>query len=76
MQELASSEQARGVTDWRKEGRWVMVELKDRQHLEMEGKLQFHSRLMAQVLVPCWNQTHNCIFESLKLKGSYVGGLL
>ena len=32
-----------------------MVELKDCQQQEMEGKLQFHSQLMllAQVLVPC-----------------------
>ena len=35
-----------------------MVELKNRQQWETEGKLQFHSRLtlMAQVLVPCWIQ--------------------
>ena len=52
-----------------------MVELKDRQQQEMEGKLQFHSRLMllVQVLVPCWNQTHVRIFESLQLEGLYVG---
>ena len=37
-----------------------MVELKDHQQKE-EGKLQYHSRLtlMAQVLVPCWNQMHS-----------------
>ena len=52
---LASSEQARRVTDWR---RWEMVQLKDRQPQEMESKLKFHSSLtlMAQVLVPCWIQ--------------------
>ena len=35
-----------------------MVEVKDRQQQETEGKLQFHSRLMlmAQALVPCWIQ--------------------
>ena len=35
-----------------------MVELKDCQQQEMEGKLQFHSHLtlMAQILVPCWVQ--------------------
>ena len=31
IQELARSEQARRVTDWRRERRWEMVELKDRQ---------------------------------------------
>ena len=29
IQELAQSEQARRVTDWRKERRWEMGELKD-----------------------------------------------
>ena len=35
-----------------------MVELKDRQQWETEGKLQCLSRLtlMTQVLVPCWIQ--------------------
>ena len=41
IQGLASSEQARRVTDWRRERRWEMVELKDQQQWEMEGKLQF-----------------------------------
>ena len=52
-----------------------MVELKDCQQQETESKLQFHSQLtlMAQVLVPCWNQMHICIFESLQLEGSCVG---
>ena len=31
IQGLALSEQARRVTDWRKERRWEMVELKDHQ---------------------------------------------
>ena len=31
IQGLASSEQARKVTDWRRERKWEMVELKDRQ---------------------------------------------
>ena len=43
VQRLALSEQAGGVTDWRMERSWEMLELKD--CLEMEGKLQFHSRL-------------------------------
>jgi len=30
-QRLASSEKARRVTDWRRERRWEMVELKDHQ---------------------------------------------
>ena len=32
--------------------------------------------VMAQVLVPCWNQVHVHVFESLKLEGLYVGDLL
>ena len=49
IQGLALSEQAARVTDWRRE----MVQLKDHQEEEMEGKLQFHSCLTstAQVLV-------------------------
>ena len=37
-----------------------MVELKDHQQQETEGKLQFHSclTLMAQALVPCWIQVY------------------
>ena len=44
----------------------------------MEGKLQFHSHptLMAEALVPCWNQLRVHIFESSQLEGSYVGGFL
>eukprot|EP00069_Balaena_mysticetus_P008448 bmy_19675T0 len=36
----------------------------------MEGKLQFHSRLtmMAQVLVPCWNQLHIRLFERSQIE--------
>ena len=56
------SEQARRITDGRREGRregrrGEMVELKDRQPEETEGELQGHScRLsMAQVPVPCRN---------------------
>ena len=65
-QGLASSEQARRVTDWRKERRWEMVDLKDDQQQETEDKLQFHSclMLMAQALIPCWNWMYICIFES------------
>ena len=42
-----------------------------------EGKLQCHLRLtsMAQVLVPCWNQMHVHIFESLQLDSSHVEDL-
>ena len=55
-----------------------MVEMKDHQKQETEGELQFHSRLtwVARNLVPCWNQMHICIFESLQLEGSYVGDLV
>lgn len=73
-QVLASSEQARRVTDWRRE----MVEQKGRQQQGTEGKLQCRSRrlLVARVPVPCWNQMHVRIFESLHLESSYVGDLL
>ena len=52
--------------------------LRDHQQQEMEGKLQFHSCLtmMAQVLVPCWNQMHISFFESSQLEGSHVENLL
>ena len=46
IQELASSEQVRRVTDWRKERRWEMVELKDCQQEKTKGKLQLHSLLI------------------------------
>ena len=36
---------ARGVTDWRRERWWEMVELKDRQQQETKDKLQIHSHL-------------------------------
>lgn len=47
-----------------------MVEMKDHQQQETEGKPQFHSRLtsMAQVLVPSWNQMRVHIFEISQLK--------
>ena len=63
---------------WRKERRWEMVELKDHQQQETEGKLQFHSglTLMAQVLVPCWNQMQARITERSQREGSYVADLL
>ena len=71
---LALSEQARSAPDWRRARRWEMAELVDRQQRETEGELQFHSRLawVARDLVPCWNQTHACIFESVQLEGSYA----
>ena len=34
-----SSEQAKRVTHWRRERRWEMVQLKDRQQQETKGKL-------------------------------------
>ena len=47
---LALSEQARRVMDWRRERRWEMVELTDRQQQETEGNAQFHS---CQTLMEC-----------------------
>ena len=46
---------------------WEAVELKDRQQLKMEGKLQFHSHLTLM--------EHVCIFENSQLEGLYVGDL-
>ena len=40
---LASREQARRVSGWRRERKWEMAELKGRR---WEGKLQFHSYLV------------------------------
>ena len=51
-----------------KERRWEMVELKDGQQQEMEGKLPVHSHLMS---MDRWKRIR--IFESLHLEGSYVG---
>ena len=45
-----------------------MVELKNHQQQEMEGKMQFHSCLTSLDM-----QMHIGIFESLQLEGSYVG---
>lgn len=42
IQGWALSEQAKRVTAWMKKRRWEIVEQKDGQHEEMEGKLQFH----------------------------------
>ena len=55
-----------------------MVELKAHQQEEMEGRLQCHSHLMlmAQVLIPSWNEIHVSICESSQLESSYVGNWL
>ena len=52
-----------------------MAELTDSQKEQMEGQLQCHSHLvlMAQVLVPCWNQMLIGILESPQLEGLYIG---
>lgn len=71
MQGLAPSVQAKRVTDWRKERRWEMVEMKGHQQLEMEGKLQFHSCLMWLGI-----KTYIHIFKSSQPEGSYVQDLL
>ena len=68
---LALNEQARRVTDWRREGRWEMVELKGRQQQEAEGKMQFHTRLMLM-----GHTLGHASFESLQLEGSYIGNSL
>ena len=48
-----------------------MVELKDGQQQEMEGKLPVHSHLMS---MDRWKRIR--MFESLHLEGSYIGDLL
>ena len=62
MQGLGSSEQARRVTDWRRERRWEMVELKGHQQQEMEGKLQFHVCLMLMEHTFASLKVHNLKF--------------
>ena len=49
---LALNEQARRVTDWRRERRRKVVDLKNHPQQETDSKLQFHECLMsmAQVL--------------------------
>ena len=56
------SEETRRVTDWRKDRRWEVIELKDRQQQEIKGKLQFHSHL---TLI-------ECTFPSLKVRNLKV----
>ena len=68
--------QEESLTGGGRGGRWETVELKDRQQWEMEGKLQCHSHLPLMALVPCWNQMHVLIFESLQLEDSYIGDFL
>lgn len=53
-QGLASSEQTRRVTGWRREKRREMVELKGASAIGDGGQAQCHSHPMAQVPVPCW----------------------
>ena len=49
-----------------------MVELKDHQQQEMEGRLHVRRALTHAT----GQQTRVCIFESSHLKGSYIGDLL
>ena len=62
IQGLALSEEARRVTDWRRERRWEMVELKGHQQQEMEGKLQFHLCLMLMERTFASLKVHNLKF--------------
>ena len=63
---LASSEQARRLTDWRKERRGEMGELKDHQQQRWGGAaISFMSDA---------DGTHVLIFESSQLEGSYSRG--
>ena len=71
LQGLELSQQAGRVTGWRRERRWEMVELKDRQQRETEGKMQFHSCPMG------WNtRSHLCKFKAWRYacRGLTVNG--
>ena len=46
------SEQARRVTDWRREKTWETVELKDQLQLEMEGELQSKGASVSTAVLP------------------------
>ena len=61
------SEQARRVTDWRRERRWEMVELKGCQHRRWR---------VSCTVTPDVDGMHIYTFESLQLEGSYIGNLL
>ena len=50
-------EQARRVTDWRRERRWEVAVLKGRQQQEMQGQLERHSYLTLM----------DCMFAPLKV---------
>ena len=77
VQQLASrgwhqvNRQEEVLTGWG-ERRWDMVELKDHQQQEMEGRLQVRLALTHET----GQQTRVCIFESSHLEGSYIGDLL
>ena len=46
------SEQARRVTDWRREKTWETVELKDQLQLEMEGELHSKGASVSTAVLP------------------------
>ena len=52
-----------------------MVELKDHQQQEMEGKLQFYSHLTLMANLHDQTCEHTFTSESLQLEGSYVEDL-
>ena len=60
-QGVALNEQARRVSDWRRERRWEMLELKGRQQQETEGEL-------AMSHVPDADDARVPVFESSQLK--------
>ena len=82
-----ASEQATGVTDWRRERRQKMIELKDHQQLETEALyksmticrgLHEHDNVhQTHELLMCLDMwMHVLIFESWQLEGLHVGDLL
>ena len=65
---LALSEQARRVTDRKRERRREMVELMDHQQQETEGKMQFHS---CQTLMECTLASSKLCNLKVHVQGTY-----
>ena len=74
---MVSSEEARRVTDWRRErGKTGDSRAEGWSAVGDGGKLQCHSYLPLMAVGPCWNLMHILIFESLQLEDSYIGDFL
>ena len=77
IEELASREQARRATDWRRERGQEAVELNcQQQGTRGRACCSVTNAWHLMVLVPCWNWMHLRIFENLQLEGLYMRDLL